>query len=103
MSQIAAVEAALKTVGAKLNHPWEEWQRDDKGDETWWLHRDDPLICVVMDEEVLVGLSEPEVEVLVENSELEAEELALLEPDYLAEVYARPMPRSSVLRSRAED
>jgi len=93
MSQIAAVEAALQASGEKIKRPWPEWERDDKGDETWWLHRDEPLICVVMDTEVLVALAEDETEVLSEGSKIDDEELSVHEPSYLAEIYARPTPR----------
>ena len=39
---------------------------------------DEPLICVVMGEEILVGLDEAEADVLIENSALEPDDLSLL-------------------------
>lgn len=94
MSQIAAVEAALKASGDKIGRPWSEWYRDDKGrDEVWYLHRDKPLIMVEMDQVVLAALTEDEADLLVEGSDIDAEEFSIDEPSYLTEVYARELPR----------
>ncbi len=56
-------------------------------------HDDQPLIRVVTHEEVLGALTEDEAETLAENSAIDEGELSSVEPGYLAEVYARPMPR----------
>ena len=77
MSQIDAVETALKRPATRSDGP-RLWRRDDKGDETWWLRRDEPLICVVMDQEVLLALAEDETDALVDGSTI-GEERSILE------------------------
>jgi hypothetical protein len=77
VSQIDAVETGLKRPATRSDGP-RLWRRDDKGDETWWLRRDEALICVVMDQAVLLALAEDETDALVDGS-TKGEERSILE------------------------
>lgn len=89
-----AIATGLKQAAEDLGRPHESWTRDEKGDETWWLHQEDgPLVCVVMNEQLVVGLTEEEGELLARHAGLDPDIVEVVEPSYLAGVYVRPLPR----------